>query len=320
METKEKRLLELVQLRFPLTPFPFRSLGEEVGLGEAECLELLRRLKAEGVVRQVGAIFESRALGYRSALVALKLAPQDLDGAAAVINAHPGVSHNYAREHPFNLWFTLSLPRSEDMAARVREMAAQAGAEEYLFLPTLKVFKISAFFPLGQGLTAQAPRPLAPRPARLSPAERRGAGLLQQDLPLVPRPFAELANGSGMGEGELLEMARRLLERGVMRRYSAHLHHRRLGFAENALGCWAVPASRVEEAGRMMATSPRVTHCYRRPVRPNWPYRLYTMVHAPTRQECQEIAAGLARDTGVKDYLLLFSTREYKKERVSYFA
>ncbi|MEE9203124.1 MAG: AsnC family transcriptional regulator [Dehalococcoidia bacterium] len=319
----DRRLLERVQQAFPLSPRPFRELGEAVGLREAECLERVQRLQAEGLIRHINALFEGRALGYRNALVALQVPASGVGAAAEVINAHPGVSHNYLREHRYNMWFTIALPAADDVEAVVAEMGRRAGAQSVLFLPTMKMFKLQAINLAGNGGSpTPAPRRRAPsRTGRveLSPRECQAVRALQSDLPLLTRPFLPLAEGVGLGEAELLKMGRGFLERGIMRRYSAQLHHVKMGYAANGMGCWVVPAGRVVAVGRELAKSPRVTHCYQRPTYPGWPYSLFTMVHAPSREECQEVVADLSRRAGVADYTLLFSTRELKKSRVRYF-
>ena len=105
-----------------------------------------------------------------------------------------------------------------------------------------------------------------------------------------------------------------------MRRFSAVLHHRKAGFKANAMAVWNVPPERSEEVGRIMASSPWVTHCYERPTFPDWPYSHFSMVHATTKKECQAAVKEISESTGITDYKLLYSTREYKKTRVRYFA
>jgi DNA-binding Lrp family transcriptional regulator len=138
------KLLERLQQGVPLVRRPFQALGRELGI--LDSLDRVRRLKEEGLIREIAGVFQARALGYRTALVALKVAPAGLEAAAAAINPHPGVSHNYAREHEYNLWFTLALPLAQDLRAEALRLGEKAGAEDTLFLPTLRVFKIGVLF------------------------------------------------------------------------------------------------------------------------------------------------------------------------------
>ena len=114
-------------------------------------------------------------------------------------------------------------------------------------------------------------------------------------------------------------MAAAFQERGLMRRYSAVLHHRRAGFSANSMAVWNVPPERSEEVGNTMAQSKWVTHCYERPTFPDWKYTHFTMIHATSKEKCEEVAAEISQETGISDYMLLYSHREYKKTRVRYF-
>lgn len=320
LDTIDRRLLNLLQGGFPLVPEPFRALGEELGMAEGEVLDRVRRLKEKGVIRNLGAIFDGPSLGYQSALVALKVAPERLDQGAAAVSRHRGVSHNYSRNHPYNLWFTLILPPGQDLRAEADLLGRAAGAEDLLFLPSLKVFKIKATFdmlgdsPRGpQGKKEERP------PSPLSRKEVDVIRELQRELPLEGHPFLGMAQRLKMEEEGLLSLMADLAARGVLRRYGAVLHHRKAGFEANALGCWVVSPERVEEVGRIMASFGEVTHCYQRATYPHWPYSLFTMIHAPTREGCEAIVGEISRQTGIKDYLLLYSIKEYKKSRVRYF-
>jgi len=251
------------------------------------------------------------------------VAPERLDEAAAVISAHPGVSHNYSRDHRFNLWFVLAVPRGQDFQATVSDLAEQAGGRQAIVLPALRVYKIDVRYDLEDGIgTSNSEGSGANTGPRrdLMPEEIELVRVLQRELPIACRPFAEGAGSLGLTEEELVARAREMLEQGVMRRFAAVLRHRDAGFVANGMACWLVPEQRVDEIGQALAASPRVSHCYRRPTYPDWPYALFSMVHARSREQCEAVVAGLSRQTGISDYAILYSTREYKKERVQYFA
>jgi DNA-binding Lrp family transcriptional regulator len=310
-----------LQEAFPLSTRPFQGLGEGFGLTEAECLERVKRLHAEGLIRHINALFEGRALGYSGSLVALRVSDSWLDSAAALINAHQGVSHNYIREHKYNMWFTIALPTSQDMRAVIEELGQRARAQAVLFLPTVRMFKLQAMHWLVDDGSPAPPERQRPSAAsiELTPRERLAVRALQRDLSFVARPFPSQAEEMGLEETELIDIGRGFLDRGIMRRYSAQIHHIKAGLTANGMGCWVVPAKRVEGVGRELAKSPRVTHCYQRPTYPDWPYNLFTMLHAPSREECAEIITELSDRVGVNEYTMLFSTRELKKTRVKYF-
>lgn len=317
----EKRLLSLIQKDFPLVREPFSALGRELGIGADAVINLMSRLRAEGVIRYIGPIFDPRKLGYRSTLAAMQLPPERLDAAARLVSQHPRVSHNYARNHRFNLWFTLSVPASDDLEGQLQELGHLAGAEAALNLPALRVFKIRAYFDLlgeAEAVAGGNGDSAIPGEASLSPAERAIINELQQDLPLAVRPFDSMAERLGTGVGELLEICRSLQQRGIMRRFSAAVKHDRVGFVANAMACWMAPAPVVERAGRRLAALPEVSHCYERQTGPLWPYNLFAMIHGRSPEACQLIAEQISQESGLDNYQLLFSTKEYKKVRVRY--
>jgi len=157
------------------------------------------------------------------------------------------------------------------------------------------------------------------RVAPVSEFEVRAIRELQEDLPLVPRPFAPMAESLGISQRDLFDLAADLQQRGIMRRFSAVLHHRRAGFKANAMAVWNVPQDRSVEVGNIMAQSKWVTHCYERPTFDDWHYSHFTMIHATSDEKCVEVAGEISEATKIDDYMLLYSTREYKKTRVRYF-
>lgn len=331
MDLTDRKLLNLVQSRFPLTERPYLALGSELGIGESETLARLGELKRQNVVRQISAIFDTRRLGYKTTLAAMAYEPEQLHPGALFINRHPGVSHNYAREGSYyNLWFTLAVPPEGDLPGTVAEMARATGASSFRVMPTLRFFKIGVNFDMVRAKGAahnyspdnvgeSRPAPDWNQSQEVTAAERAAIRELQEDLPLEPRPFDGMAARLGMDPAGLFALAGEFEERKLMRRFSAVLHHRRSGFRANAMVVWQVPPERAEEVGLKMAEHPAVTHCYERPTFPDWPYSHFSMIHATTQEECEEIAGEIGAATGIADRLLLYSTREYKKTRVRYF-
>ena len=327
MDDRDRQLLNLIQTRFPLVSRPYRELGQLLGESELEVIERVRRLRSERIIRQISAIFDTKALGYKSSLVAMRVPSERLSEAARIINEHPGVSHNYERNHEYNLWFTIAVPPSSDLEATVQRLHELAGAETTRVMYTLKLFKIGVEL----DMTGERPPDARARP-QYGEADRERAGSsrlterdiavlreLQEDLPAEPEPFAPMAARLGFSEEELFGHARNLLERGFLRRYAAILYHRKAGFKSNAMGVWNVPSERIGEVGLQMASFAAVSHCYQRPTYPDWPYTIFTMVHGNSDEQCEEILAAISQATGITDYRSLYSTREYKKTRVRYF-
>ena len=330
MDLVDRKILNIIQTRFPLVEMPFAEIGDEVELPEEEVIERIGELKGKNVVRQISAIFDTRRLGYKTTLVAMRLPADELDAAAQIINVHPGVSHNYARNGHFNLWFTVAVPPYEDLAETVEDMASRTGAESYRLMPTIKFFKIGVNFDMVKEEGA-AKKYYSPdgydradgqnwnKAMPITDFEIEVIRELQEDVELTPRPFSPMAERLGIPLQELFDIADSLQERSLMRRFSAVLHHRRAGFRSNAMAVWKVPSERAIEVGNLMAQSRWVTHCYERPTFPDWPYTHFTMIHATSQETCEDVAAELSEATGISEYQLLYSTREYKKTRVRYF-
>jgi DNA-binding Lrp family transcriptional regulator len=313
----------------PLVRNPFASIAGDLNLSEREILERLQRLHfgARPVIRQISAIFDSRSLGYESCLVAAKIDEDKLEAAAAEISKHPGVSHNYRRNHAYNLWYTVAVPPDSRLGLQrtVDVLHARSRATVTRLMPALKMFKIGVKFNLSDAEAPAAPADAPDAPSSVhdfiaTDLDKRMIRVLQQDLPLVAQPFDAWASEAQVPVDRLLIEAQRYIIRGVMRRFSAVLKHREAGFGANAMGAWIVPEEKHEEFGRLAASFSSVSHCYLRPTYPDWPYSIFTMVHARQTSECEAVLADISNVSGVKDYAALYSTHEYKKVRVKYFA
>jgi len=323
----DHRILEELQRGIPVCERPWEAIGEKVGLPETELLGRVRGLREQrGAIRRIGAIFDGRTLGYHSALVAVSVPGARVAGAAAAIGTHPGVSHNYERDAEFNLWYTIAVPADSSLERTVERLAELAAASRSLNLPEVVRYKIGVRLDTAAsapGDREEPPEPVSPsnEPAPpLSETDRLCVRVLPEDLPLDPRPFRVLAQRVALEETDLLGRVEAFRRCGRLRRLAAVLRHREVGFVANAMGVWRVDDERADEVGRVMASFRRVSHCYRRPAYPEWPYHIYTMIHGRSREECAEIARLISCETGVEDYGLLFSGREFKKSRVRYFA
>lgn len=326
MDPIDKLIVNRIQEEFPLVSRPFAELGAPHGIDEIEVLARLQAVKELNVIRQISAIFDTRTLGYKSSLVAMATAPDDELHAAHVLNQHPGVSHNYKRNHDFNLWFTVAVPADGDLQATVDALHREARAISTRILPTLKLFKIGVTLdmtgeadPARQSEPAYGEHKRPQTPVTLTDEDVLFIRALQEDLPLVPRPYAMLAERAGRTEADLFAWARQAIERGYLRRLAAVLHHRKAGFRANGMAVWKVPEARIAEVGDQMAHFTAVSHCYQRPIYPDWPYSVFTMIHARTVEECEAIASAIEERTGVRERAMLYSSTEFKKVRLRYF-
>jgi DNA-binding Lrp family transcriptional regulator len=328
VDAQDTRLCDLIQNEFPVVERPYAALGEKLGLSEADVLERVGRLRSERIIRQISAIFDTRKLGYRSMLVAARTTPEREEHAAAVFNSHPGVTHNYQREHQFNIWFTLGVPPNSRLGLErtVELLGELAEVDSIRPLPALRFFKIGVDLDMKGGRdpaakrTRSAPRQPAPPPDEIPQRDIDAIRALQGDLRPVAEPFAAPAERHGFTVPELLERAAALQATGQMRRFAAVLYHRSAGFVYNGMGVWRVPEERVEEVGLQMAAFRGVSHCYQRPVYPDWPYNVFSMTHGRSKDECEAVLDAIAAETGLEERVVLYSTREWKKTRLVYFS
>jgi DNA-binding Lrp family transcriptional regulator len=323
-------LLGVLQEGVPFSQRPFADLGHRCGLSEEDVLARIQALKHDRVIRQISAIFDTRSLGYASSLVAAQVVPEQLEAAVAVINSHPGVSHNYLRNHEFNLWYTLAVPPTSRLGLEgtVDLLHRRSGAIATRPLPTLRLFKIGVHCEVaGNSQPDDQSTPAYTEANRqetapLTALEIEFVRVMQRDLALMPEPFLAVAAELGLSFADASAMHQRFLTTGRMRRFAAVLHHRKAGFGANAMGVWAGPQhdpDTLQRLGETMAGFRAVSHCYQRPNYPGWPYNLFTMVHGKTPEECEQTLAAIAEATGLTNYRALYSSHEFKKVRVRYF-
>jgi DNA-binding Lrp family transcriptional regulator len=315
-----------MQGQFAITPRPYQHVASKAELTEDEVMARVQRLLDERIIRQVTPIFDTRALGYSSMLVAAKVDPEHPWRAANVINAHPGVSHNYLRNHEFNIWFTIATePDSKlGLEGTLQTLAREAGAESVRQLPTLKLFKIRMDLEMEAGTDALATAAQAVEPAETEAQpydefDRDVIRALQGEMPVIPEPYAPAAAELGIPQQQLLAHLEGMQERRILRRVAAILFHRRAGFSANGMGVWKVPDEQILDVGKRMASFRGISHCYQRPTYQDWPYSVFTMAHGRSKEECDAILDSIADDTGIHERSTLYSSTEFKKIRLLYF-
>ncbi len=326
LDETDRRVLNLLQGSFPLEPRPFARVGEAAELSEEEVLTRVRRLLEGRIIRQVTPIFDTRALGYSSMLVAAKVDPEHPHRAARIVNSHPGVSHNYLRDHDFNMWFTIATEPDSRLGldGTLDVLRDEIGAESMRKLPTLRLFKIRMDLEMEKDTRALATAGVAQEPRELEPIELSDLDVaviraLQGDMPIVPEPYERAARELGLDTASLLEHLETMRERGALRRVAAILFHRRAGFSANGMGVWRVPDDRIMELGPRMAAFRGISHCYQRPTYEDWPYSIFTMAHGRSKNECDAILESIAEETGIAERATLYSSTEFKKIRLLYF-
>jgi DNA-binding Lrp family transcriptional regulator len=326
LDELDKRLLNLLQGSFPLAERPFAEVARLAELSEGEVLRRTERLLDERIIRELTPIFDTRVLGYRSMLVAAKVDAENPWRAAKIINSHPGVSHNYLRDHDFNIWFTIATePGSQlGLEGTLEVLQRLTGAESIRQLPTLRLFKIRMDLEMEgdtDALSAAgiAEEPKDPDPIELSDLDVAVIRATQGPMTVAAEPFAPAAAELGITQRALLDHLESMRERKALRRVAAILFHRRAGFSANGMGVWKVPEERIMDLAPRMAAFRGISHCYQRPTYPDWPYSVFTMAHGRSKEECDAILDSIAELTGIEERRTLYSSTEFKKVRLLYF-
>tara|TARA_B110000238_G_scaffold182439_1_gene208205 strand:- start:87 stop:1106 length:1020 start_codon:yes stop_codon:yes gene_type:complete len=324
LDESDKELLNEIQWTFPLVTRPFDAIAKKFDTTPEIIKEKLKNLKEIGVLRQLSAIFDTRKLGYTSSLVAMEIEHDELDHVASQINRHPGVSHNYERDHQFNLWFTLAVPPGADLNDELEKFNVLKGIKKVRMLPTLQLFKIGVKL----DLVDDKKHDIAPTEEKkeiknieFNPTEQDKDFIreLQKDMEIIDEPFVKAAKNLGITEDEVFAKMKHYEDVGVMRRFAAILRHRQVGFTANGMIVWKVPEDRITSVGETLGSFPQVSHCYERPTYDDWPYNVFSMIHCKTHDEAYDVAKTIQNQINVSEYKILFSSREFKKTRVEYF-
>jgi siroheme decarboxylase len=326
LDELDKRLLNLMQGSFPLAPRPYAEVAKLAECPETEVLSRVERLLRERIIRQVTPIFDTRVLGYKSMLVAASVDPENPHRAAKIVNSHPGVSHNYLRNHDFNMWFTIAVEPDSKLGldGTLDVIQRETGADSIRQLPTLRLFKIRMDLEMEQGTEALQKAAadseyLEPDPIELEELDIAVIKTLQGDLPVASEPYAPAAAQLGIPVEKLLSHLESMQERRALRRVAAILYHRRAGYSANGMGVWRVPEERILELGPLMSSFRGISHCYQRPTYEDWPYSVFTMAHGRSKEECDAILDSIEERTGISERVTLYSSTEFKKIRLLYF-
>lgn len=318
----KQEILSRIQKQFPLVARPFKVIADELNMSEDEVISLLQEEKKGGIIRQTSAIFDTKRLGYNSSLVAFKIPHAKIDEAVQIINSHPGISHNYERNHDFNIWFTVAVGADSKFGLEktVEIIAKLTRAEDYIILPTLKLFKISVKLDTtGNDAKKEHVKKAVHREIELTPLHHQIIRHIQYDIEITAEPFKKIIEALNIEYATLFTILQELQEAGIMRRFASILNHRKAGFSANAMVVWDVDERNGEEIGAKAAAFSAVSHCYLRPKYPNWQYNLFTMVHGKSTEETNAIIEEMAKEVESHSHMPLYSSREFKKVRIEYF-
>jgi DNA-binding Lrp family transcriptional regulator len=315
-------ILSRIQKKFPLVARPFKVIADELDMSEDEVLEILQEQKKGNIIRQTSAIFDTKRLGYKSSLVAFRIPSQKISDAVKIINSHPGISHNYERNHDFNIWFTVAVSPTSKLGLEktVALLSEATGAEDYIILPTLKLFKINVKLnTTGKDEKKEEVKRVKHTDIELTPLHHAIIRYAQNDIEMVKEPFKNIVETLNIDYNTFFDALNELQEAGVMRRFASILNHRKAGFGANAMVVWDVDEKNGEAIGERAAAFSAVSHCYLRPKYENWQYNLFTMVHGKSTEETNAIIEEMALEIDSKSHMPLYSSREFKKVRIEYF-
>jgi DNA-binding Lrp family transcriptional regulator len=317
-------ILYRVQKSFPLVIRPFLQIAKELNTSEDKVIKILQEEKENNIIRQTSAIFDTKKLAYKSSLVAFEIDEDKIDDAVIILNSHPGISHNYERNHKYNIWFTIAIsPESKsNLEDTVKLLSKLTKASDYILLPTLKLFKISV--KLDTTNKQDKKETLEKKKFKdieLTPYHYNIIKEAQTDIEIVSEPFKEIVEKLGITYDEFFQALQDFQDSGVMRRFACILNHRKAGFGANAMVAWDIEEGEEgERIGEIAASFSAVSHCYLRPKYPTWNYNLFTMIHGKTKEDTQAVIESIQKEISYKSNMPLYSSREFKKIRIKYFS
>lgn len=319
MNDFEFRLLNDYQRDFPLCAEPFAEIARRLGASADAVMDACARLQAGGALSRIGAVFSVNRVGA-STLAAMRVPEGRLDEVAERVSSHAEVNHNYEREHEWNLWFVATAPDAGRLAAALEAIGHECGLP-VMRLPLEEEFHIDLGFDLRDGSVPARGAPPGTAPVRLNEHERALIAALQPGLPIVARPYSEVAARAGVAESEAIAAIGGWLADGVIKRFGVVVRHHELGYGANAMVVWDVPDGEVAHIGRRLAQSEGVTLCYRRPRVPSrWAYNLFCMIHGRDRDEVLRQVEALSKRWAIAGYPheVLFSRRRFKQHGARY--
>ena len=321
LENIDKKLLDIIQNQFPLNAEPYVDIASLLDISEEDVITRLKKLKDERVIRRMGAIFDSKQLGYSSSLCAMKVPSHQVDEVAKIINEYSGVTHNYLRDNEYNMWWTITARSQSGIYDIISEIKDKSGIQSLINLPAVRTFKIEVKFSMSDegNLNSAETAKKQISQTTLTEYEREIVKIIQKDIPLCHSPFKAIASELGTEGADLISKLKEMNDHGIIRRFCAILRHRSVGISANAMGVWCVPEEKIESTGAVMTTFSQVSHCYQRVTAPDWHYNVYTMIHGKTTYDCEQVARDISQRTGITDYQLLYSGRELKKSTMIYF-
>lgn len=313
----QKQLCTLLQRGIPVCEKPFEKIANDLGVSAKQVLDDIRKLKDLGIIRRFRAIINHRTLGKASTLVTAHVPEDKLHDVTESVNNLSCVSHNYLREHSYNLWFTLQAQTAEEIENILSDLQKRFGIV-FHSLPVLRTFKLSVQFNVtGKGYVSNNKTSTKPKSTKVSLSENEKYILsrLQNEIEITDKPFSFLANEK-LSIEDVLEIIQQLFTKGVIRRIAVVIDYIKLGFNSNVLFACQVPPEKVITAGEKLASMEIVSHCYERKTFDGWNYNLFGMLHAHSMEEIKNEVNEFVKKENIISFQLLATISELKKEPV----
>jgi DNA-binding Lrp family transcriptional regulator len=324
----EQTLLNDYPRDFGLSSTPFAEMAEKNNTDTATILRKIKQLKSKGIIARVGPVFRPNTIGV-STLAAMQVPLNQLKEIAELVNQYAEVNHNYEREHEFNLWFVATASDQQHLKSILRDMEQQTGIA-VMSLPLVKEFHIDLGFKMSlQGKhssTAVGKHHASSQTVHLSTQpddliQQQLIAEIQSGLPIVERPYAEIAKKLAINEQEVIRRIDIMLTSGVIRRMGVIVRHRKLGYRSNAMLVWDIPDNKIDQLGRQLSKVDSITLCYQRPRHaPHWNYNLFTMIHGQDRESVEACIDDIVAKYDLEDIdkATLFSKRCFKQRGACY--
>ena len=316
---------------------PFNSLAQKLGMDANLLIKTINQLLDDGIIREISPVISARKLGYASTLAAASVPESVVPDFVKRVNQLAGVSHNYARAHHFNVWFTLTVPQSiaeaDPFEPVIESLKTEFGINEIVGLPSMRMYKLKVQFgsKSASGDSSQSKSDIAgfrpdTEPIIISDEQKQLIRELQKGIPVVEFPFDIIAQSVNQSLGRqvfcsdtIVELLQSWHTQGAIRRIAGRVRHHKVGYQANAMVVFKVDKDKIDQAGQLLATKPCVSHCYHRKTNEFWQYNLYAMTHAKRDPELQEAIADMVNLISPDQHEILYTLKEYKKEAVKYF-